>query len=153
MEKPLIEIKLFKETVKKLNAIVQLLIFLAFDFFTFNDKKSISHFHMSENKSNNFSIETFFSILDSKQLQNEELLQQLANTINQMILNHFDQLIQLLYRIDVNEMKLKTILKENPNEDAGMIIAKLIIQRQIQKINLRKEINSKLEDALGDEEW
>ena len=106
-----------------------------------------------KNKSNNFSIETFFSILDSKQLQNEELLQQLANTINQMILNHFDQLIQLLYRIDVNEMKLKTILKENPNEDAGMIIAKLIIQRQIQKINLRKEINSKLEDALGDEEW
>ena len=51
-----------------------------------------------------------------------------------MILTNFESLVQLLYRIDVSEMKLKSILKEQPNEDAGKIIALLIIERQIKKI-------------------
>jgi Tfp pilus assembly protein PilF len=37
--------------------------------------------------------------------------------------------VQLLYRIDVAENKLKTILQSNPNEDAAKLIAAVIIER------------------------
>ncbi len=35
----------------------------------------------------------------------------------------------MLYRIDVSEQKLKTILQANPNEDAGKLIAGIILER------------------------
>ena len=38
-------------------------------------------------------------------------------------------MVQLLYRIDVSEGKLKKVLQENPNEDAAGLIADLIIER------------------------
>ena len=37
--------------------------------------------------------------------------------------------MQLLYRIDVSEEKLKYILQLNPNEDAAKLIAAVIIER------------------------
>ena len=37
--------------------------------------------------------------------------------------------MQLLYRIDVSEEKLKSILQLNPNEDAAKLIAAVIIER------------------------
>jgi hypothetical protein len=62
----------------------------------------------------------------------------LASYLNELIQNDFNQLINLLYRIDVDEQKLKKTLKENAG-DAGLIIAELIIQRQLQKLKTRKE--------------
>jgi hypothetical protein len=59
--------------------------------------------------------------------------------------------VQLLYRIDVSEAKLKYLLKENPNEDAGTMIAHLIIDRQIQKIKFRKEMSDHDDDDGGEE--
>jgi hypothetical protein len=49
----------------------------------------------------------------------------LANAINDLIKNDFSKLVQLLYRIDVSEAKLKYILQAHPNEDAGKLIAAL----------------------------
>ena len=40
--------------------------------------------------------------------------------------------------IDVDEARLKKLLKDNAGEDAGMIIARLIIERQLQKIVTRR---------------
>ena len=48
-------------------------------------------------------------------------------------------LVQILYRIDVSEKKIKTLLKENQGSDAGKIIASLIIERQMQKIKSRQQ--------------
>ena len=53
----------------------------------------------------------------------------LESTINELIKNDFSRLVQILYRIDVSEAKLKNILSENPNEDAGKLIAQVIIER------------------------
>ena len=53
----------------------------------------------------------------------------LANAINELIKNDFSKLVQLLYRIDVSEAKLKYILQANPNEDAGKLIAAVVIER------------------------
>jgi hypothetical protein len=68
----------------------------------------------------------------------KEFTEKLENYINELILSDFDKLLQLLYRVDVSEAKLRRILKENPGENAAKIIAELIIERQIQKKKSRQ---------------
>jgi hypothetical protein len=62
----------------------------------------------------------------------------LAEKLNALILSDFHTLIGILYRIDVDEARLKELLKTNAGEDAGKIMARLIIERQWQKIQTRK---------------
>jgi hypothetical protein len=81
-----------------------------------------------------------------------ELHLQLSRHINQLIQADFEKLLSLLYRIDVSETKLKQLLKEHPGDDAGDIIASLIIERQEQKIELRKQHKPGNSNA-GDESW
>ena len=69
----------------------------------------------------------------------ELLKEKLAAYINHLIQADFEKLVSLLYRIDVSENKLKYLLNENPGEDAGKIIAGLIIERQMQKIKFRRQ--------------
>ena len=49
--------------------------------------------------------------------------------INDCIQHDFNKLVQLLYRIDVSEEKLKYILQLNPNEYAAKLIAAVIVER------------------------
>jgi hypothetical protein len=63
----------------------------------------------------------------------------LADRINTMITADFKRLISLLYRIDVSETKLKQLLRENPGANAGPLIARLILERQWQKIETRRK--------------
>lgn len=66
----------------------------------------------------------------------------LAEKINTLINEDFASLVQLLYRIDVNEAKLKTLLRENTGSDADRLIARLILERQWQKIETRRKYSS-----------
>jgi len=63
----------------------------------------------------------------------------LANRINTMITADFNGLITLLYRVDVSETKLKQLLRENAGTDAGLLIARLVLERQWQKIETRRK--------------
>lgn len=74
----------------------------------------------------------------------------LAVYINELILHQFNRLVQLLYRIDVSESKLKLLLKEHPEQDAGLLIARLIIERQLKKMETRKQFGSRESD---EEKW
>jgi hypothetical protein len=67
----------------------------------------------------------------------------LAERINDMINKDFNALIQLLYRIDVNEAKLRGVLRDNQASDSGRLIARLILERQWQKILTRREYGRK----------
>ena len=78
---------------------------------------------------------------------------QLAAYLNNLIKNDFDKLVAYLYRIDVNEEKLKTLLQKNPGEDAGNIIAGLIIEKQEQKIKFRKQFSQRENDFDEEEKW
>lgn len=75
-------------------------------------------------------------------LSMDELKKLLADYINPLISNNFHKLISILYRVDINESKLRKLLTDNPAQDAGMIIAELIIERQLQKIKTKKENKS-----------
>jgi hypothetical protein len=46
-------------------------------------------------------------------------------------------LMQLLYRVDISESQLKSVLNENKNENHFYIIAELIIKRVLQKVVLK----------------
>ncbi len=48
------------------------------------------------------------------------------------------QLMQLLYRVDVDEQKLSYLLGNKPPHDAALQIAELMIERQLQKSAHRK---------------
>ena len=67
----------------------------------------------------------------------------LAEKINDMINKDFNALVQLLYRIDVNEAKLRRVLRDNQASDSGRLIARLILERQWQKILTRREYGRK----------
>jgi len=82
----------------------------------------------------------------------DELKKLLADYINPLISNNFHKLISILYRVDINESKLRKLLTDNPAQDAGMIIAELIIERQLQKIKTKKE-NKSNNTISEDDKW
>lgn len=82
----------------------------------------------------------------------DELKNLLSGHIHQLINNNFNKLVSILYRIDVSEIKLRQLLQDNPAEDAGEIIAGLIIDRQLQKIKTRKE-DGNSPDIPEDDKW
>ena len=75
-------------------------------------------------------------------ISHEDLKHQISVFINDLILNDFQKLINILYKVDVDELKLKKILRENAGEDASVIIAQLIIERELQKIEIRKQFKN-----------
>ena len=82
----------------------------------------------------------------------DEVKAQLADHINRLVQYDFQKLVSILYRIDVSESRLKLLLKENPTTDAGIIIADMMIERQLQKIKSRREFRRD-ENISDDEKW
>jgi hypothetical protein len=83
----------------------------------------------------------------------EQLKEELSRHIHHCIQTDFQKLVSLLYRVDVSEPKLRALLKENPDADAGSIIAQLIIERQLQKIKSRREFRQRDEGIDENEKW
>jgi hypothetical protein len=82
-----------------------------------------------------------------------EQKQILADKINDLLLHDFERLVSILYRLDVSESKLKSLLKQYPGTDAGIIIASLMIERQEEKIISRQKYKTKNDNIDEDEKW
>ena len=82
-----------------------------------------------------------------------EIHAQLSDRMNQLIKSDFEKLVSLLYRIDVSEQKLKSLLQQFPGEDAGNIIASLILERQEQKLKTRKQFSQRDNESDEEEKW
>jgi len=83
-------------------------------------------------------------------VQEAEMQEQLIQYINHLLVYDFNKLVQILYRVDVSEQKLKELLKANAQTDAATIIAALLIQRQIEKIKTEEAF--KPNDNITDED-
>jgi hypothetical protein len=81
----------------------------------------------------------------------DELEDSLGQKINILIREDFSALVQWLYRIDVSESRLRKLLKVDTGEDAGKIIARLVMERQWQKMETRRQ--SRRDPSTGDSEW
>jgi hypothetical protein len=53
----------------------------------------------------------------------------------------------------VNETRLKSLLQANKEQDAGIIIADLMIERQLQKIKSRRQSTQRDNDIDENEKW
>ena len=82
----------------------------------------------------------------------EAFKQHLARHLNHLINHDFSRLVSLLYRLDISEKKLKAMLNST-NVDAGELIADLIIERQLQKIQSRKKFSSESGSNSAEERW
>ncbi len=63
----------------------------------------------------------------------------LIRRVEELAEKDMEKLFSILYRIDVSEKKLHEVLAHTPPADFSKTIADLIIERQIQKINTRKQ--------------
>jgi wyosine [tRNA(Phe)-imidazoG37] synthetase (radical SAM superfamily) len=79
--------------------------------------------------------------------------QELVKHINNLINTDFDKLLQLLYRLDIDEIKLRAVLHNHPDRPAGEMIADLVIERQLQKIKSRREFGRRDNDIDENEKW
>lgn len=84
--------------------------------------------------------------------QEDSRRQQLIDLIDRMIQQDFQSLVQLLYRVDVSEKKLKECLEKYRGMDTAPVLADLLIQRQLQKARTR-EVYSKRDPAGEEERW
>ncbi len=72
--------------------------------------------------------------------------------INHLVDTDFEKLIYLLYRIDVNENKIKQLLEGKSDASAGELIANAIIERQVEKVESRKKYKQE-QDIDHEEKW
>lgn len=82
----------------------------------------------------------------------EETRLLLIEKINDLINNDFQKLVYYLYRIDVDENRMRTLLDQREGENAAELIADLIIERQLQKIENRKKYSNK-NHSSNEEKW
>jgi hypothetical protein len=80
----------------------------------------------------------------------QELREQLAAHINYLINHDFEKLVFYLYRIDVDETKMRRLLEQREGENAAGLIADLIIERQLRKMESRKQ--TKINEIIPEED-
>ena len=86
-------------------------------------------------------------------LEETQWMEQLADHIDALINTDFHQLVQLLYRLDIDEAGLKKELHQHPGERAGVLIAEKIVERQRQKIESRKAFRTSHPKDDTEEKW
>lgn len=89
---------------------------------------------------------------DINQENNDSIKGCLIILINELINNNFSSLVQLLYRIDIDENKLKETLKQQEGFDSASVIAEMIIKRQLQKIAAMKAASPGI-DPPSEDRW
>ena len=70
----------------------------------------------------------------------------LMRRIEELAERDMEKLLFILYRIDVNEKKLYTVMQQTSSELFSSTIADLIIERQLQKIKTRQQFGGKEND-------
>ena len=82
--------------------------------------------------------------LQTKESSAEENFKQLAEYLDYLVSTDFNKLLRLLYRIDVSEEKAKNALAhKKADETNGYILAKLLIERETEKIKYREQYKNK----------
>jgi len=68
----------------------------------------------------------------------EEFKKYLTKKLKFLLDNKFDMLVNILYKIDISEKKLSQLFSGKNRDSIPATLADLIIERQLQKIKLRK---------------
>jgi hypothetical protein len=82
----------------------------------------------------------------------DALFSALSNRLKSMINDDFSGLLQILYRLDISESKLRDLISTDLGKPASELIAHLIIERQLQKVESRKMFKPS-NDIPENEKW
>ncbi|MFT2011140.1 hypothetical protein ACMA1I_20895 [Pontibacter sp. 13R65] len=78
-----------------------------------------------------------FSTTDFEASTMDGLHRQTAAAVNHLLRHNFSQLLQILYRIDVDEQKVKQVMTCPSTDEVADSMAHLIIKRELQKVQTR----------------
>ncbi len=92
------------------------------------------------------------SVADDSMVRSPEWFQKLVTHVNEMLVHDFAGLVNLLYRFDVPEDRIRQAVSANPGTDAANLIARLLLERHLQKLKFRKQFVSP-EPISDDEKW
>ncbi len=82
----------------------------------------------------------FSKVLDK--YAEEEIIRNIAPQLDTLIDNNFGRLTLILYKIDVDENRIRKALSHADKDiSSGQILARLIVDRQKQKYELRKQFS------------
>lgn len=93
-----------------------------------------------------------FSLTKTDNTSYQELHGALTARIRYLLNSDFHHLINILYRIDVPEEKLKGMLQGEPEKEAASVIATLMIERTLQKIRMRRQFKNDSGTIIPDDE-
>lgn len=86
-----------------------------------------------------FQIAENQSLIPSAEVQSiEEFRKYLTDKLKLLLDEKFDTLVNILYRIDISEKKLSHLFSGDNRDSIPSVLADLIIERQFEKIRLRK---------------
>lgn len=89
----------------------------------------------------------FGLIVPDTEWSEADLLRALADRVDYFMQNRMEELLSLLYRMDVSEADVATALHPNAPEPANVGIARLIIERQVRRAETKRRIKPEpLED-------
>lgn len=87
-----------------------------------------------------YEIVTSDKLISIENRSYEELERKLASYLNDLLTKDFNKLVSILYRIDIAQEKAMAALAENAKiESAGETLARLIIDRQLEKVITRRK--------------
>ncbi len=73
----------------------------------------------------------------------EQLKEWLTQQLIYLLLNDMEKLLNILYRIDVNEQKVKEVFAQKNPQLIAPLLAELLIDREIQKAETRIKFGGK----------
>lgn len=90
----------------------------------------------------------YFPVVEDETTAWEQLRKLVAEKVLYLMENDVEQFKYVLYRLDVNELKVKTVLAESPYGEAANGIAELILKREMEKAQTRQQYSSGAGDWL-----
>jgi hypothetical protein len=83
----------------------------------------------------------------------EELLAMLADRIAEMLETQPEYLMSMLYRLDVLEKKIRPVMHPNAPEPANWGLARLVLERQKQRLETKRNIKTQPLENMEDWDW
>ena len=91
--------------------------------------------------------------LDAAPGSEDELLALLAERIAEMLEQRPDYLMSLLYRLDVLEKKIVPVMHPDAPEPANWGLARLVLERQKERIETKRTVKPEPLEGLEGWEW
>ncbi|OEK03682.1 hypothetical protein BFP97_00515 [Roseivirga sp. 4D4] len=84
---------------------------------------------------------SYLKLEERKDIAYDQAFLMIMRVVEDLMAKDFNRLINILYRIDVSEEKLKEALALS-NDNPASVVTKMILDRQLQKVETRKKYSS-----------